>query len=65
MKAYELAKQIDMKKEILLVHTRVCDYGSRTLSALINDNFVTLLQDGDVGGGVDSKEINQIKEITI
>lgn len=62
-KAYELAQQIDTKSEILLIHTGVCDYGSRTLSALINGNLVTLLQDGDVGGGVDSKEINQIKEI--
>lgn len=39
------------------------DYGSKTLYALINDNLVSLLQDGDIGGGVNYKEIGQIKEI--
>ena len=62
-KAYELAKQVDTKSEILLVPTGLCDFGSKTLHALINDNLVSLLQDGDIAGGVDYKEINQIKEI--
>lgn len=62
-KAYELAQQIDTKSEVLLVRTGVCDFGSKTLIALINGDLVTLLQDGDVGGGVDSKEIKEIKEI--
>lgn len=62
-KAYELAQQVDTKSELFLIRTGVCDYGSKILFALINDNLIALLQDGDIGGGVDFKEIIQIKEI--
>lgn len=65
LKAYELAKQVDTKSEIFLTRTGVCDYGSMTLSAFINDNFITLLQDGDIAGAVDFDQINQIKDIAV